>query len=222
MKYAYLSYPMSRTAPRPPAIPEPQISDFQTIAKEGASVQKVTFYNHTGSHLDTAAHVIEGGITIEEFTPEDLRFENVAVIYFDVPDKYHVMPKDFLSYADILKNCDMLIARFDVADIRANDGYRFSNLLPGITCEAAAWLKENCPRLRCFGTDLPSFAVISDLENTMTSHNVFLQGNEKKLIILEEMKLTDLTVIEQIKSVTVVPWFIEGVNNGPCTIIAEY
>ena len=222
MKYAYLSYPMSRTAPRPPAIPEPEISDFQTIAKDGASVQKVTFYNHTGTHLDTAAHVFEDGISIEEFSPDELRFEKISFIPFDLPDKYHVTPDELKPFADSLQDCDMIIARFGVENIRANDGYRFSNLLPGITREAAQWLRSNCPKLRCFGTDLPSFAVISDLENTMTSHNVFLNGNENKMLIIEEMKLTEPEPLEGVERITVVPWFVEGVNSGPCTVIAEY
>lgn len=222
MKYVVLSYPMSRTAPRPPAIPAPEISDFQTIARDGASVQKVTFYNHTGSHLDTAAHVFEDGISIEAFSPEDLLFSHIAVISFDLPDRYHVMPEDLMPYAEALENCDMVMMRFGVEEIRAHDSYRFSNLLPGITREAAQWLRARCPRLRCFGTDLPSFAVISDLSNTMTAHNVFLQGNERKQLILEEMKLTDPAVLAKLKTVTVVPWSIEGVNSGPCTILGEY
>lgn len=222
MKYAYLSYPLSRMAPRPPAIPEPEISTFQTIEKDGASVQKVAFYNHTGTHLDTAAHVIEGGISIEEFMVEDLRFEKVKVISFVLPDAYHLTSADFLPYAEQLKNCDMLIVKFGVENIRANDSQRFSNCLPGITVDAAQWLRENCPFLRCLGTDLPSFSVISDLENTMVSHNTFLQGNDKKMIIIEELNLANDNVLNSIKNVTVAPWFIEGVNSGPCTVIAEY
>ena len=216
MPYIFLSYPMSAASPRPPAIPAPEIVDFMTIRNDGAGVKRVSFYNHTGTHLDTAAHVIEGGVSIENFAPEDLIFRDIAVISLDLPDKHRILPADLEPYGVRLSACDMAVFRFGVEEIRRGDPYRFSNLLPGFTREAAAWLRARCPRLHCLGTDLPSFAVISDLENTMAAHNVFLEGNDRKMLIIEEMKLDVLPpgIIEIIVS----PWLFDGMDSGPCTV----
>ena len=80
MKLIWLSYPMSTTAPRPPAIPAPSVSEFQSIEKDGANVQFLQCYNHTGTHLDTAAHVLLNGASIVEFTPEELIYRKIKVI----------------------------------------------------------------------------------------------------------------------------------------------
>ena len=51
----------------------------------------------------------------------------------------------------------------------------------GKTTLMLQYIKENFKKLRCIGTDVPSFGVISDLENTMQAHNVFLEGNDMSL-----------------------------------------
>jgi len=211
---------MDGRSPRPPAIPAPEITDFQTVEQDGASVQYVTFYNHTGTHLDTEAHVFSTGISIEAFAPEDLIFRNVVILSFDRQNKYHMIAADLEPYVDILTTCDMAIVRFGVDGIRRNDHNRFSNMMPGFTCEAATWLREHCLKLRCLGTDLPSFAVISDLDNTMHAHNVFLEGSAKKMLIIEEMNLGALP--EKIAEIIISPWLFTGMNSGPCTVWARY
>lgn len=220
MNCIYLSYPLSSDAPRPPAIPAPSVTEFMSVTKDGASVQEITFYNHTGTHLDTAAHVLEEGISIEKFEITDLVFANIAVIEFSLPDRYHITPGELMPYYDKLVQSDMAIFRFNVEMIRKHDSNRFSDMMPGFTCEAAMWLRQNCRKLRCLGTDVPSFAVISDLENTMKAHNIFLEGNDKKMLIIEEMNLTEK--VDCYERIIVCPWFISGVNSGPCTILGLF
>lgn len=219
MAYQLLSYPLDPAAPRPPAIPAPEIQPFMSIAKDGASVQKVLFYNHTGTHLDTAAHVLEGGISLEEFTPEDFIFTAPALIDLRLPDKALITAETLAPFKEKIQRCDMLLIRLEVADIRKNEPARFSCQLPGFTTEAAQWLNENCLNLRCLGTDLPSFACIADLPKTMAAHNVFLTGNERKKLIVEEMALADAR--DNYSEVLICPWLIKGMNSGPCSVLAK-
>ena len=218
-KYIFLSYPMNPDAPRPPAIPKPEIEDFMTIDKDDASVQRITYYNHTGTHLDTAAHVIEDGISMEQFELSDFIFHTVAMIDLRLADCHPIMPSDLSPFKDIMTPCDMVIVRCGIGAIRNTEPERFSNNMPGFTVEAAEWLNENCPHLRCLGTDLPSFSLIADLSHTMKAHNVFLQGNSLKKIIIEEMALDTLT--DRIDEIIVAPWLIKGSNSGPCNILAK-
>ena len=218
MSCHYLSYPLSMNSPRPPAIPAPEISEFLSIKKDDANVQKITFYNHTGTHLDTAAHVIADGVSIEKFSISDLIFTNIAVIELDLPDCHHIMPEDFSKHENKLKNCDMAIFKLGTEKIRKNDHERFSNNMPGFTVCAAEYMRGNFKNLRCLGTDLPSFSVISNLNDTMKAHNTFLKGNENKMLIIEEMKLDDLKPYYE--KIMICPWMIENMNSGPCTVIA--
>jgi len=220
MRFEFLSYPMSADAPRPPAIPAPELSAFMTIERDGASVQRLNAYNHTGTHLDTAAHVLLGGISIEDFVPDDLVFHRIALCSFDLPDRCHILPEHLAPFEKDLRACDMALCRFGVEAIRKNQPERFSSLLPGFTPEAAVWLREHCPGLRCLGMDLPSMAVISDLENTMSAHHAFLEGNARKMLIIEEMKL-DAVPPAGCRRIIVSPWLFAGMNSGPCTVWAE-
>ena len=56
----YLSYPLDPADPRPPAIPAPELIPLYTIEKDGASVHTLKIASHTGTHVDTPAHVIAG------------------------------------------------------------------------------------------------------------------------------------------------------------------
>lgn len=217
--YIQLSYPMSPDAPRPPAIPAPQISTFMSISEDGANVQHVSYYNHTGTHIDTAAHVFEDGISMEQFELSDFIFNSVALIDLKLPDCHQIVPLDLMPYVDRIAPCDMVIVRCSIGKIRRDEHARFSNKMPGFTTEAAEWLREHCPHLRCIGTDLPSFSVIADLEKTMQAHNIFLRGNDRKMLIIEEMSLDGVS--ENIKQVLVSPWLIQGVNSGPCNVYAD-
>lgn len=216
--YISLSYPMSPDAPRPPAIPAPEISEFMSVASDGANVQRVCYYNHTGTHLDTAAHVFEDGISMEQFELSDFIFRNAALIDLKLDDHHPITPSDLAEFGEKISACDMLVVRCGVGEIRRREPARFSNDMPGFTVEAAGWLREHCPNLRCLGTDLPSFAVIAELERTMKAHNVFLRGNDRKMLIIEEMALDGAP--EALVEIIVSPWLVKGVNSGPCNIFA--
>lgn len=218
MKLRWLSYPLDKDAPRPPAIPAPSLSDFQTIARDGASVQFLQAYNHTGTHLDTSGHVIENGESITEFPPEDLVFRQPVVVDLSLPDAAIVQPEHLRPHLERLAGADMALFRFGCAEFRAKDKQRFSTRCPGFGKPAAKLLRDSCPKLRCAGLDLPSFATIAHLDETMTAHNVFLAG--RKMLIIEEMKLElDLTHLREVR---VNPWLVVGMNSGPCTVVGVF
>jgi len=217
--YQWLSYPLGLTAPRPPAIPAPSISEYMSIEADGANVQMLQCYNHTGTHLDTAAHVLKNGTSIEDFDPEDLIYHNISVIELSLPDDTVVTGAHIAACKDMLCGCDALIIKFGAEKARAEQHERFSSHMPGLSHDAARFILENAPRLRMIGTDSPSIACINSLTETMTVHNFFFEhARYEKFIIIEEMKLdTDLS---NIRELLVSPWLVEGMNSGPCVIWA--
>lgn len=221
MAFQWLSYPMSVTAPRPPAIPAPSVTEFMSIRETGANVQFLQCYNHTGSHLDTAAHVFEDGISIAQFTPADLTYDRVLVIDLTgTPDDTVVTSEHLCRFLDNGSEADALIVKFDVSAQRAGDAERFSKHCPGFCQEAARYIQSKMPNLRMIGTDVPSIACINSLEETMEAHNVFFaEAHLEKFIIIEEMKLDRLPA--QIKRLIVSPWLVEEMNSGPCVVWAE-
>lgn len=221
MKYKWLSYPLSVTAPRPPAIPAPSITEFMSIEETGANVQFLQCYNHTGTHLDTAAHVIEGGISIAQFTPSDLIYDSIMVIDLSgTPDDTVITSENLADFLLEGSEAEALIVKFGVEGWRRNDPKRFSNHCPGFCPEAAKYIHSKMPKLRMIGTDVPSIACINSLDETMTAHNeFFLLASLEKFIIIEEMKLD--SSLSDIRRMIVSPWLAEDMNSGPCVIWAE-
>lgn len=221
MKVVWLSYPMSTTAPRPPAIPAPKVSEFQSIEKDGANVQFLQCYNHTGTHLDTAAHVIEGGAWITQFQPEELIYRKIRCIDMSgTPDDTVITPELLEPYLKDGSDEEALLVRFGVEEWRSGDPHRFSNHCPGFSIPAAEYIHQKMPNLRMIGTDVPSIACISSLEETMKAHNAFFElAKTPHFIIVEEMKLD--ADLEEIRSMLVSPWMHEEMNCGPCVIWAE-
>lgn len=218
----WLSYPMSRTAPRPPAIPEPQLTEFMSIEEMGANVMFLQVYNHTGTHLDTSGHVFQGGTSICQFTPQDLTYTRIMVIDMTgLPDDTVVIPDLLKPSLKSGSDAEALLVRFGVENRRKNDSDRFSGHCPGFGKAAAAYIHSRMPRLRMIGTDVPSIACIAHLDETMIAHNEFFaSAKTDKFIIIEEMKLDEK--LDGIRRMIVSPWLFEGMNSGPCVIWAEY
>ncbi len=221
MKLIWLSYPMSTTAPRPPAIPAPSVSEFQSIEKDGANVQFLQCYNHTGTHLDTAAHVLLNGASIVEFVPEELIYRKIKIIDLTGTADDTVVTAELLEpWFTEPSDADALLVRFGVEDRRKNDHARFSNHCPGFSIPAAEYIHQKMPQLRMIGTDVPSIACIHSLDETMKAHNAFFEkASTPHFIIIEEMKLdADLS---KVQTMLVSPWLHEDMNCGPCVIWAQ-
>ena len=216
-KMIWLSYPLDPTGPRPPAIPAPTLVDLYTVDRDDASVQTLTVASHTGTHLDTSAHIMNGGVFITDFTPESLVFHRPVVIDLKLQDKQTVLPSHLEPFTPLIKTADIVLFRFGYGDVRKNDPNRFSAGCPGFGKEAASWLLHCNDSLRAVGMDVPSFACIADLENTMAAHNVLLERPDCSFLILEEMNLkNDLAGLVEVR---VNPWMVVGMHSGPCTIV---
>ncbi len=222
MELRWLSYPMSRTAPRPPAIPEPKLTEFMSIRETGANVMFLQVYNHTGTHLDTSGHVFEDGGSICDFTPQDLVYTRVAVIRLEgLADDTVVTAEHLKPFLEKGSDAEALLVRFGVEGRRRSEPARFSAHCPGFCAESAEYVHSRMPRLRMIGVDVPSIACIAHLDETMSAHHAFFSAAKTdRFIIVEEMKLSER--LDGIARMTVSPWLFEGMNSGPCVIWAEY
>jgi kynurenine formamidase len=214
----WLSYPLRVEDPRPPAIPAPSIEGFMSIGKgDDANVQVLKVANHTGTHVDAPAHVIDGGMTIHDFLPSDLVYQRIAVISLKKSDAEIVVPEDLLPFAETLSGAEMALFKFGYGSMRRSDPRRYSLQSPGFGIQAAQWMRNNCPMLRAIGMDVPSFSVIAHIEETMKAHNIILGQTDRKLILIEEMNLEpDLSGLREVR---VNPWIVEGLDSSPCTIV---
>lgn len=215
-RHIWLSYPLDVNAPRPPAIPQPELSDFYTVERDGASVQILKLASHTGTHVDSPCHVVADAVRITDFGPEELIFTRPVVIDITMRDAETVQPEHLGVHQSTLASADLALFRFGYGPVRATDPSRFSAQCPGFGVASARWIRDNCPDLRAMGMDVPSVATIAHLEQTMSCHNVLLEGDGRRFLIIEEMNLAyDLTGLREVR---VNPWLVNGMDSGPCTI----
>jgi kynurenine formamidase len=216
-RYVWLSYPLTLDGPRPPAIPAPELTDLYTVAEDGAGVQVLRVANHTGTHVDSPCHVVNGAVRITDFSPQEMIFTRPLVIDLPLPDATVVMPGDLEPLAKRLQSADLALFRFGYGAIRRTDPKRYSTRCPGFGVESARWLRRTCPDLRALGLDVPSVAVIACLEATMPAHNELLAGDGRRFLIIEEMNLDqDLNALIEVR---VNPWLVQGMDSGPCSIV---
>ena len=216
-RYVWLSYPLTLEGPRPPAIPAPELTSLYTVAKDGASVQILRVANHTGTHVDSPCHVVDGAVRITDLSPEEMIFARPVLIDLRLPDATVVMPRHLEPFAGRLRNADVALFRFGYGEIRRADPKRFSTQCPGFGVESARWLRHTCPNLRAMGLDVPSVAVIARLESTMPAHNEMLGGDGRRFLIIEEMNLDQ--DLGRLVEVRVNPWLVQGMDSGPCSVV---
>ncbi len=67
-----LSHPIRSGMPVYPGDLEVRIEDALTYAEHGASVSRVHFGSHTGTHIDAPAHTVPGGRTMADIALDEL------------------------------------------------------------------------------------------------------------------------------------------------------
>jgi kynurenine formamidase len=212
----WLSYPLDMGDPRPPAIPAPTLTPLYTVEKDGANVQILRVANHTGTHVDAPRHVIEDGLCLTDFAPEEFLFWRPCVIDLPLPDATIVQPEHLTPFAKALEDVDLALFRFGYGAVRRAEPERYSARCPGFGVASGRWLRDNAPGLRAIGMDVPSVACIAFLEETMTCHNELLSGAGRRFLIIEDMNLEqDLTGLREVR---LNPWLVNGMDSGPCSV----
>ena len=62
-----LTHRISETMPVYPGTQGPKIIDATTIEGDGFAEKLITFYSHTGTHMDAPGHMIAGAKTLDQF-----------------------------------------------------------------------------------------------------------------------------------------------------------
>lgn len=131
---------------------------FQVRTKPGYwQSAQVTMSLHTGCHVESALHCIEGGESIDQVALERVIGSAITLNLTPVEEKALIdVPalerarEDLEGQQEFIRSGDILLLRTDWAQ-RAIGTTRYFPLSPGLTQEAAQWLIEKQPK--CIGCD---------------------------------------------------------------------
>jgi len=219
-EYVFLSHALSRETPTPPAIPKMELSPFLSLEKgDEANVTLLKFATHTGTHVDAPRHVSPRGLALSDFLPGDLVFDRPVVIDLPLEDDVLVMPSHLQGVARGRSAADLVMFRFGYGNVRKSDPKRYSSHCPGFGVESAELLVKEFPRMRALGMDVPSLSCIKFLDRTMRAHNVLLEGDGRKFLVIEDMDLDH--DLHGLASVIIAPLWVSGADGGPATILGR-
>ena len=217
-KCVILGYPLLVDSPHPPAIPPMEISPLYRLTNgDAANVSILRLANHTGTHVDAPAHVIEDGLSITESKAEEFLFDHPVVVDLPLGDGAVVEPSHLRPAVSAADKADLLLIRFGYGHVRKTEPARYSSKCPGFGTAAAEFVLQNLPRLRALGMDVPSLSCIDHLDETMAAHNILLGGRGRRFLVIEDMNLED--DLRSLERVWVAPWLVAEIDSAPCTVL---
>jgi len=220
-RFVKLSHDLSPQAPRFPGNPPVEIEPRHVLERDGCNTFQISFFNHNGTHVDGPWHYTSYKKPLTEYPLEQFIFSSPYVL------QAPLAPGEFFG-KNVVRDKEREMIQSDILLLNTGHGKRRgqSDYLnsPIIDEELATWLRERCPRLRCLILDYISLTNPSKKELGERVHKILLNRgkDDKPIFVVEDGALSYLDCAQSLKQVFVVPWFIEGLDSLPCTIIGEY
>jgi arylformamidase len=209
MKLVDLTHPISANMPVYPGTEPPVITTGCSIEEQGFLEKKITFYSHTGTHIDAPAHMIKDHNTLDMLPIEHFHGPGLVLNFTNFTAKA-IEIKELEPYQAKIQDVDFLLLHTGWSQYWGSQKY-FSNF-PVLSVEAAHWLSGF--GLKGFGLDTIS-ADSADTQDYPV-HKVLL---EKNITIIENLtNLKDLASAQF--EFSCFPLSIENADGSPVRAVA--
>ena len=210
-----LTHPVEPGMPYFPGTEGPVFEVPFHVAEHGFHEHRLTMVTHTGTHLDTPAHMIDGGRTLDTY-PADA-FAGPAVV-LDLtacgpgaaPADRAITPAHLEPHAERLSGARFALLRTDWSAHWGAPSY-FTDF-PALTADAAAWLAAR--DLAAVGLDTPSADLAPN--TTYPAHHALLGAG---LLIIEN--LANLAALPATPfQLAALPLRLTGADGSPIRAVA--
>ena len=209
MKFVDLTHPISEDMPVYPGTEQPVITTGCSIEETGFLEKKITFFSHTGTHIDAPAHMLKDHNTLN-MLPIEHFYGSALMLDFNDFTPSAIGVKELEPYQTTLKDFDFLLLHTGWSQYWGTEKY-FTNY-PVLSVEAAHWLSNL--DLKGFGSDTIS-ADTADSQDFLV-HKALLQKN---MIIIEN--LTNLAELPAPQfELSCFPLNIEAADGSPVRAVA--
>jgi kynurenine formamidase len=214
-----LTYALSETIPLPPGIPPMTLTVHSSIEQGDCSnVANICLCNHSGTHVDAPLHFARGGLALTGFDVNEFCFVRPILIDIPLGDSEMVTGEHLLPSAQRIRMADVLLIRTGFGRYRTTDPERYRLEGPGLSEEAAIYLAQEFPNLRCLGMDTISIVAMRHIDDGIKAHKALLTDS-RRFLIIEDLNLDhDLSGITELIAL---PLLIDGIDGCPCTVIAR-
>lgn len=181
MKITDLTHIIDSDMPVFPGTEPPIFEKANTLEKDGFREAKITMYSHTGTHIDSPAHMLSDGPYLDSFDIGHF-IGNATILDFST-EKIGLIDVDRLkSYEEKIKKVEFLIIKTGWSKYWGQQEYYDD--FPSLTEESAKWLSEF--KLKGIGIDAIS---IDDIKSTTFAVHKILMP--KDIIIIENLTNLD-------------------------------
>lgn len=208
MKIIDLTQTISTAMPVYPGTEPPVITQANTIDKDGFAEKSISFFSHTGTHIDAPGHIIKGKYTLDQFCLDkfigkgfviDISSSKTKIIERDSIEKYSAQIGD----SGFVLFCTGWDKKWG-----SND---YFNGFPVLSKDSAEWLCNF--KIKGVGFDCISVDPVG--EEGLAIHKILLKNN---LVIIENLcNLNQLTGHKFIFSC--LPLKIENSDGSPIRAI---
>lgn len=219
-----LSYPIEQWSPgRVLGIPAPQVKararfgDGQGKANQTSIIE---LSSHNGTHVDTAWHVLPDGRKLGDYALSDFVFDRAVIIHCAKEDNEPITAEDISFHFRRLDGCDLLLVYTGFSQYRARDTQRYVLSSPYFTTEAAEYIVNELPTVRCVGADTFGVeAIAQGRERGWPVHKAFFAAT-RPFLLVEDMNLSP-AFGRTLRRVIVAPLRISEIEASPATVLAD-
>jgi kynurenine formamidase len=204
-----LSYTISENMPVYPGTEPPKFEVPVSLEKEGFLEKKITFFSHTGTHIDAPAHILPGARTLDQL--EVTNFTGSGFVIDLSACAGQVIETEILQpFEDYLKNIDFALLYSGWGRYWGEKKY-FQNY-PVLSKGAAEWL---C-RFDLKGIGIDMISVDRTGSKKLPIHHILLNNN---LIIIENLNNLHRLVNKNL-TLFALPLKIDHADGAPARVIA--
>lgn len=202
-----LTHTLKEDMPVFPGTEAPKILDGNTIERDGFAEKIITFYTHTGTHIDAPCHIHPGKKSLDEFSVDKFVGRGVVI---DVRGMSSIDTETLIKQEGRIQEADFVLFNCGWENHWGSREY-YSNF-PALTEEAARWI--SLKKLKGIGIDAISLDRMEDKH--LPIHKLLL---EKEFIFIENLKnLKQLT--DKDFTLSCLPLRFEGADGAPVRAVA--
>ncbi len=210
MQIIDLSHPICNDMPVYPGTESPIIKQETSLEKDGFIEKTIHMSSHTGTHIDSPAHISKAGKSLDSFDVKYFVGKGVVLNFCEINGSI-ININDLLPFEEIIASVEFLLINIGWSRFWGKKQY-FSNY-PVLSIKSVEWITTNF-KLKGLGID----AISVDRENSsiFPVHRTLLK---KEIIVIE-----NLANLEQLGTTTFLfncfPLKIENADGSPIRAVA--
>jgi len=211
MKIIDLTHAISAHMPVYPGTEPPVFTTGCSIEDNGFLEKKMTFYSHTGTHMDAPAHMLKESKTLDQLSLDHF-YGKAALVDVSANRNPIIDIEDLAFCEEMLRQNEFLLIHTGWSRHWGADAY-FSRY-PVLSMEAAEWLSQF--NLKGIGVD--AISVDETNSKSFPVHNILLKNDT---VIIENLK--NLNLIPVIPFIfSCFPLKFEEADGSPVRAVALY